>query len=129
MREGDVLQHRGQVEFLHRADLRHDDTHHQGRRAEMAVDIAAESAEIGDRVGEVNPFEDHPIEILGSHAPGERDDERLQLFGGQRRGFDRPDRAIDPQIGDRTGLEVQVRGALLDRESDQLIEFHVHPRV
>ena len=58
-------------------------------------------------------------------TPGLIDSDELpQLVGGDRRRLDRADQPADPQQRRGAGLEVDVRGALLHGEPDQLVEIH-----
>ena len=51
---GDRLEHRRQPELVDRADLHRDDAEDQADRAALLEDVAAEAAEAGHAVGEVD---------------------------------------------------------------------------
>ena len=85
---GDPLEHRREAELLDRADLHRNHAQHQPDRAALLEDVAAETAEPGDAVGEVDFLRFLELLALGRrhHRGAHRHDilvvEPL-LFGGR----------------------------------------------
>ena len=120
---GDAAQDRRQVELLEAAHALRDDAQDDADGAALLEDVAAEAAQAGHAVGQV--------ELLGVLEP-------LALVGGHDRrrhvdqGFvvepdvlgQRPQLAVDADDRVVADLEVDVRGAVLDRRLEQLVDVH-----
>ena len=120
---GDLGEHRRQVELLDRQHLDRDQAHHDADRAALAEDRRAEPAALRERVGDVDLGEaarevDGDAAILEDH-PGDR----LGVGRGQRRDLDRAEQlAVEPVVRRVPDLEVDVRDAALDAESQELVK-------
>ncbi len=96
-----------------------DGAEHDVDAALLAVGVAAEAADLGQRVGEVHlalALERLPllvVEELARQALGRRGVERWRREIAQR--------SVHPQTGRRAGVDVNVAGAALDRELEHLL--------
>ena len=121
--EGDLLQDLGQEQLADGLDLEGDDAQGDGQGAALVVDAAAEPAEPGQAVGQVDVevlLQPLPLE-LGHHLVGQ-----LLAVGGGQPGIagQRRQRPVDADHGVVAGLEVEVRGVPFDRDLQEFIDDH-----
>ena len=117
------LQDRRQAELVDRADLHRDDAQDEPDRAALLEDVAAEAAEARHAVGEVDFL--RFLELLAlrrRHDRGAHRDDVLvvePLLLGRRH-----QRAADAHHREAADLEVQVRGAVFDRDLQEIVDVH-----
>ncbi len=120
---GDLLEHDREIELADRLDLDRDHAQHHADRAALLEDVAAEAAETRHRVGHVDL--EVVLELLllarAHDAEGHRDGVLLHqtfLIDHGR------EAAVDPEHRMRSDLEVEVGGALIRRQLEQVVDMH-----
>ena len=119
----DLLQDGRQAELGERADGDRDHAQHQADRAALLEDVAAEPPEAGHAVGEIDVL--GVLELLplpGRHDRGGNRDRVLVIeppVAG--RGHEV---AAHPHHGKAADLQVQVGGAVLDGDLEQIVHMH-----
>ena len=120
----DPLEHRRQHQLADALDARRDDAEHQAHRAALLEDVAAEAAEPGHRVGDVE------LELLlealllagvhhrERHRDGVLLHQPLELAERQQVAVD-ADHRVAPD------LEMEVGGLALHRDLQQVVDVHL----
>ena len=104
----DLLQHDGQAQLAHGHDLDGDDAQHQPHRAPLLEDVAAEAAQPGHGVGDVDLQVVLELLLLAVAHDGERHGDGVLLH--EPLGLDERDQlAVDAQHGVGPHLEMEVR--------------------
>ena len=110
---GDFLQHRRQAELLDAAHAHRNDAQDHADGAALLEDVAAEAAEPGHAVGEVDLLRVlEPLAVRRRHDRRGHLDQILVIELAARR--DRHELAVDARHREAADLEVQVGGALVD---------------
>ena len=121
---GDRLQHGREAELVERLDRNRDDAKHHADRAALLEHVAAEPAEARNAVGEIDVLRVLELLPLTGRHDGRRDGHRVVVIepsiGG--RGHEV---AADPHHRIAADLQVQVRGAVLDGDLEQIVHMHV----
>ena len=113
----------GQAELLDRANLHRNDAQDQPDRTALLEDVAAETAEPGDAVGEVDFLRFLELLALGRrhHRGADRDDVLVVeplVFGG------RGELAADAHHRVAADLDVQVGRAVVDGNLQKIVDMH-----
>ena len=119
----DLLEHRRQRQLVDRGDVARNDTEHHADGAALLERVAAEAAQAGDAVGEVDLVV--LLELVAvadrQHRGRHRDHllvlEPLVFQGGH-------EAATHPHHGERADLQVQVRSAAVDGDFEQVVDVH-----
>ena len=119
----DLLQHDGQAQLPHGHDLHGDDAEHQAHRAPLLEDVAAEAAQAGHRVGDVDLEVVLELLLLAVAHDGERHGDGVLLH--EALGLHQGDQlAVDAEHGVRPHLQVEVGGLALRRDLQQVVDVH-----
>ena len=123
----DALEHDRQPELAHGHDLDRDDAQHQADRAALLENVAAEAAEPGHGVRDVDLEVLLELLLLAVAHDGERHRDGVLLH--EALGLDeRNQLAVDAQHRVRPHLQVEVGGLALRRHLQQVVDVHRSPR-
>jgi hypothetical protein len=120
---GDPLEGAGQQQVVDGRHLHRDDAEDHAERAALLEGVAAEAAEPGDAVGQVDLV--MVLELLAVRGGQDRRGDGQQVLmvepavlGGGRKA------AADPHHRVAPDLQVQIRGASVDGDPQQVIDMH-----
>ena len=116
----DVGDHRGQTELVEAEDAKRNGAEGSAHRAPLHVDVGAEASQVLHAEGKVELvlFLELDLLLLGEHGVAEL----LGFDRRERRHFERHERAVDTQLWGRAGGDVEVRRALVDHGTQQLVQ-------
>ena len=120
---GDLLEHHREAQLADGHDLDGDDAEHEAHRAALLEDVAAEAAEAGDGVGDVDLEVLLELLLLAVAHDGERHGDGVLLH--EALGLHQRDElAVDAQDGVRPDLQVEVGGLALRRHLQEIVDVH-----
>ena len=119
----DLLHHLGQEQFVERADLGRNDAKHQSDVAALLKDVDTEASQAGNAVRHVDFRGLFEFLLL---ARGHHAERHVQhVFGGDARLVgQRHQVAINAQVRIVANLQVQVGGAALHGNAEQVVDIH-----
>ena len=119
----DLFEHGGQAQLAHGHDLDGDDAQHEADGAPLLEDVAAEAAEAGHGVGDVDLQVVLELLLLAVAHDGERHGDGVLLH--EALGLHQRDElAVDAQHGVGAHLQVEVGRLPLGRDLQEIIYVH-----